>query len=138
MSTEPVIVYEEPIADAIRCGDTIYVAGHASYDEDGSVFAPGDLVRQTERTFENMRATLAREGATLADVVKLVNYFAVPLTREVAEAYWDVRKRYFGDDHKLASTGVQVAGLLDEGLVIEMDAIAVIRRASPNVEHDAG
>lgn len=133
MSTAHAEVYEEPIADAIRRGDTIYVAGHASYDEDGSVFAPGDLVRQTERTFENMQATLAREGATLGDVVKLVSYFAVPLTREVAEAYWDVRKRFFGEDHKLASTGVQVAGLLDEGLVVEMDAIAVVgREASPD------
>lgn len=120
---------EEPIAAAIRCGDTIYVAGHAAYNEDGTVFAPGDVVRQSEKTFEALQETLAAEGASLTDIVKLVTYFSVPLDRTVAKQYWDVRRRYFGG-HKPASTGVQVAGLVDAGLVVEMDAIAVIKPTS--------
>lgn len=115
--------YEAPISKVIRIGDIVYVAGHVAHNADGSNYAPGDVVRQAERTFELMQESLASVGAELTDIVKLVSYFTDPLTQEVAEAYWDVRKQFFGD-RKIASTGIRVAGLNDPDWVIEMDAIA--------------
>jgi enamine deaminase RidA (YjgF/YER057c/UK114 family) len=117
---------EAPIAAVVRAGNTLYLAGQVAYDENGEVFAPGDLVRQAERVFDTIREILAREGASMTDIVRLVNYFAVPLSREVAEQYWEVRRRVFGD-HRPASTGVQVVSLIEEGLVIEIEAIAFVR-----------
>lgn len=123
--------YDEPISDyvRVRTGDTIYLAGQVALDEEtGEIVAPGDLAKQAEKIFDNIRAVLARENASLSDVVKLVTYFSIPLDQEVAEEYWEVRKRAFGS-HKPASTGVQVVSLIHPDLVVEVEAIAVVKAA---------
>ncbi|KQV75380.1 hypothetical protein ASC61_10405 [Aeromicrobium sp. Root344] len=114
-----------PIAHAVRVGNTIYIAGQLADDENGGPFAPGDLVAQSERIFETMSGILAEHGATLQNVVKLVTYFSVPLSEQLAQEYWSVRRRYFGS-HRPASTGVQVVSLIEPGYVIEIEGIAFL------------
>lgn len=118
-------VQEAPIAEVLRVGNTIYIAGQVAMLPNGDAHAPGDHIRQAEKIFEIMAELLAEEGASLQNVVKLTTYFSIPLNRQVSEEHWDVRRRAFGD-HRPTSTGVQVAALFDDDYVIEIDGIAVI------------
>lgn len=117
-----------PIAPVVRVptGETLYLAGQVARDADGEVYAPDDLTKQAERIFQTISEILAREGASLKDVVKLVTYFSIPLNREISEEYWEVRRRFFGD-HRPASTGVQVVSLIEAGMVLEIEATAVVK-----------
>jgi enamine deaminase RidA (YjgF/YER057c/UK114 family) len=121
---------EMPLSQAVRAGNTIYLAGQVSLDRHGKVVGIGDLAAQTRQIFENVRTVLAAAGADLADIVRLTNYFTVDLTAENTRAYWTVRKEYFGD-HRPASTGLQVKGLIYPTLLLEVDVIAVLQGSEP-------
>nr|WP_053000183.1 RidA family protein [Sphingomonas sp. Y57] len=114
-----------PPAPGLIVNQTIYLSGQCAFDPQGHVVAPYDMVAQADRCFSNIQHILARAGASMADIVKLTTYFTEPLSRELAEQYWDVRRRYFGD-YRPASTGVQVASLILPELVIEIEAIACL------------
>lgn len=107
---------------AIKVGNIIYVAGQPGLDENSQPVAPGDIVAQTERAYENLKRVLEEAGASLTDIVKMDIYVtdinAFGKTREV-------RRRYFGS-HYPASTAVQVDKLIPEGSMVEISAIAVV------------
>jgi enamine deaminase RidA (YjgF/YER057c/UK114 family) len=60
----------------VRFGDRshIYLSGTASIDEKGVVLHLGDIVAQTRRTIENIKALFATQGASLADLAYLLVY----------------------------------------------------------------
>jgi 2-iminobutanoate/2-iminopropanoate deaminase len=114
-----------PLSQVVRVGDTLYLAGQVSLDEAGKVVGVNDLEEQSRQVFRNMQRVLAAAGAKLTDVVRLTTYFSMSLTLDATNRYWKVRREFFGN-HKPASTGLQVAGLLYPSLLLEVDAIAVI------------
>jgi enamine deaminase RidA (YjgF/YER057c/UK114 family) len=80
----------------VRFGDRshIYLSGTASIDENGVVLHLGDIVAQTHRAIENIKALFATQGATLADLAYLLVYMRdikaaeaiqAELRKEVAE-----------------------------------------------------
>ena len=52
----------------------IYISGTASIDNQGRVVHPGDIVRQTERMWENVGALLAEGGMTFGDMAHIIVY----------------------------------------------------------------
>src|SRR5688572_10475461 len=106
-------------------GKTIHISGQAANDAAGQVIGKGDLKRQTEQTFENLRLALAAAGATWNDVVAtrlyVVNFKSdqLPIIREV-------RGRYVNPDHPPASTLVGVQALAHPDWLIEIEATAVV------------
>lgn len=115
----------EPIShysNGVRAGDTIYVSGQVALDAHGHLVAPGDVVGQTRQTLENIRAVLAAAGATLDDVVKVTVYLKNVDDRPKVN---EVRKAHFGANRP-ASTLVEVSRLAIEGLLVEIEAIAVL------------
>ena len=52
----------------------LLISGTASIDEKGETVHVGDLRSQTRRTFENITALLAAEGATWHDIVRTSCY----------------------------------------------------------------
>ena len=50
-------------------GKTIHISGQVAVNERGEVVGRGDLKRQTEQAFENLRLALAAAGATWNDVI---------------------------------------------------------------------
>jgi enamine deaminase RidA (YjgF/YER057c/UK114 family) len=60
----------------VRFGDRshLYISGTASIDNKGEVKFPGDVVRQTRRTLENLRALLEAQHATIRDMAYLIVY----------------------------------------------------------------
>jgi 2-iminobutanoate/2-iminopropanoate deaminase len=116
----------EPIShysDAVRAGDTIYVSGQASVDADGNLVGAGDVVAQARQVLENMKTVLAAAGATLDDVVKVTVYLA---NRDDRPKVNEVRKEYF-KANRPASTLIEISRFAIEGMLIEIEAVAVAR-----------
>ncbi len=116
----------EPIShysDAVRAGDTIYVSGQGAIDEKGNLVGRGDVVAQTRKVLDNLRLALAAAGGTLDDVTKVTVYLANVDDRPKVN---EVRKEYF-KDNKPASTLIEISRFAIEGMLIEIEAIAVVR-----------
>jgi 2-iminobutanoate/2-iminopropanoate deaminase len=100
-------------------GRWIQVAGQVGMDADGKV--EGDLAAQTHSTLDNIEQILAKVGADLGDVVKIVVYLT---SLDDYASFSAVRAERFGDVLP-ASAAVQVAGLL-LGAEIEIEALAFV------------
>jgi 2-iminobutanoate/2-iminopropanoate deaminase len=116
----------EPIShytDAVVAGKTIYVSGCGASDENGKLIGRGDVAAQTRKTLDNMKIALAAAGGTLDDVVKVTVYLADVNDRQKVN---EVRKEYF-KDNKPASTLIEISKFALDGMLIEIEAIAVTR-----------
>jgi len=107
-------------------GKTIHISGQTAVDASGQVVGIGDLKRQTEQTFENLRLALAAAGATWADVVA-TRLYVVNLKSEHVPIIREVRSRYVSPEHPPASTLVGVQALVGPDWLIEIEATAVIQ-----------
>jgi len=61
----------EPYSHAVRCGDTLYIAGQVAFDESNEVVGVGDPRAQAKRVWHNIRLSVEAAGGTLAYVVKI-------------------------------------------------------------------
>ncbi len=104
---------------------TVYVAGQIAMDKDGTVVGAGDLRAQTTQVLENVKAALAAAGATFADVVKQ-NTYIVNLKADDLPILREVRSQYFTSENPPASTLVGVTALAFEGLLVEVEVVAVL------------
>ncbi len=103
----------------------LMISGTASIDENGLTVHEGDFRAQTLRTYENITALLAAEGATWKDIVRTTCYLR-DIERDYA-AFNQIRTQFFkeqGLDPLPASTGIQ-AILCRPDLLIEMEAMAI-------------
>ncbi len=100
----------------------VFVAGHGPLDDDGGMVGAGDFDAQTRQVFRNLQTTLEAAGATFADVVKVTVYLT-DIT--MLGRYGRIKREFMGDVHP-TSTGLGVAGLGLPGMMIEIDAIAVL------------
>lgn len=110
----------------IETGDTalLFISGQVAVDLDGNLVGPGDVAAQTDQVYKNLAAILAAHGATFADVVKMNTYLVNIADRPASGA---VRGRYIGDPYP-ASTLVAVAALAQPEYLIEVEAVAAVRR----------
>lgn len=105
----------------------LLISGTASIDEHGATVHVGDLRAQCRRTFQNITALLASEGATWKDVVRTTCYLR-DIDRDYA-AFNEERTAFYKEqrlDPLPASTGIQ-AKLCRPELLVEIEAIALFR-----------
>ena len=70
-------LYEEHgYSAAIRTGDLLFVSGQVGSRPDGS--PEPDFEAQVRRAFDNLKATLAAAGCTLADLVDVTTFHTDP------------------------------------------------------------
>jgi 2-iminobutanoate/2-iminopropanoate deaminase len=120
--TAPMGTYSQAVR--VETGDAvwIHVSGQIAIDLEGNLVGPGDVRAQTRQVFENLKAILAANGATFADVVKIGTY----LTRlEDLAGMRKVRSEYLTAEPP-ASTAVQVVALVVPDALIEIDLVAVV------------
>ncbi len=110
---------------ATRGGKQVFVSGQVPLDAEGNLVGKGDLKAQAEMVFGNLRVALAAAGATPQDVVKLNTYVVGYKPSDLA-ILREVRSAAFGDTALAASTLVGVQALAREGLLVEVEAIAVV------------
>jgi enamine deaminase RidA (YjgF/YER057c/UK114 family) len=107
---------------AVRVGDTVHVAGTTATDDDGNLVGAGDPYRQTERALANVERALTEAGASLSDVVRTRLYVTdVDRWEAVGEAHAEVL-----GDVRPATTMVEVARLVDDAMLVEVEATAVV------------
>jgi reactive intermediate/imine deaminase len=110
-----------PYSQAVRAGDTVYLAGQIPLIAETMTLESGDMRAQIQRVFENLGAVAKASGGSLQDVVKL-NVFLIDL------AYFplvnEVMAQYFREPYP-ARAAVGVAAL-PNGAAVEMDAILVL------------
>lgn len=105
-------------------GTTIYVAGQIALDANGKI-AGDDIASQARQVFLNLRAALTASGANFSDVVKMTTY-VVGLDDAKLAAIREVRKGFLPTAGPPASTLVGVSRLAMDGLLIEVEVVAVI------------
>jgi isochorismate pyruvate lyase len=107
---------------AIRVGSHIYVTGTAPVSDEGGVHAPGDGYAQAVRCLEIIRNALLDLGARMSDVVR-TRMFVTDISRW--EEYGRAHREFF-EGYPPATTLVEVKGLIDPEMLIEIDADAVV------------
>lgn len=111
-----------PLAQAKQLGNTIYVSGQVAFDANGNLVGEGDMKAQTRQVFDNIKAVLAAAGAGLEDIIKINTYIT---DQSKFRDMLEVRSEIFAENPP-ASTAVVVAGLAFPGLLIEVEAMAVL------------
>ena len=109
----------------------LLISGTASIDDKGNTVHVGDLRKQLRRTFDNITALLASEGATWHDIVRTTCYLR-DIERDY-QAFNEERAAFYKEqqlDPLPASTGIQ-AILCRPDLLVEIEAIAMFRREHP-------
>jgi enamine deaminase RidA (YjgF/YER057c/UK114 family) len=107
-------------------GRTVYIAGQVAFDSAGQLVGGGDFRAQAEQVFRNIGRALGSVGGSLKDIAKTTTYITdlkqVPLLREV-------RMKHLDPAHPPANTLLVVSSLARPDLLIEIEAVAVLRNA---------
>lgn len=112
---EDIVNYSRAVVD----GEWVWVSGTTGFDyAEGSVSE--DVAEQTEQTFRNIAAALAKAGSSLAETVRVVVYI---VGAENFERVYPVVGRHF-KGIKPANTTVIVAALVDPRLKVEIEVTA--------------
>ena len=107
---------------AVRIGNIIEVAGTTAVDTEGQVVGAGDISKQTDYIFNKIRNALNDAGSKMSDVIRTRMYLT-----DIND--WETVARVHGNifgDIKPVSTLVEVSGLIDEELLIEIEVSAVV------------
>lgn len=111
-----------PYSQATVANGFVFLAGQVALDENNDVAAAGDARQQTIVALERMETILAEVGGSLSDIV--------------TSTVWLTDLRHYSDfnegwaekfgDHRPARAALK-SDLLFEGLVVEVQAVAVLR-----------
>ncbi len=106
-------------------GRTVWIGGQIGWNRD-QIFEVHDLVGQTHQTLANVVAILAEAGGKPEHVVRMTWYVKdkkdyLANLKGIGEAYRAVMGRHFP-----AMTMVQVADLIEDEAMVEIEATAVL------------
>ena len=111
-------------SQAIKAGDTIYLSGQVSHDEQGAFVGVGDMEAQMRQAYANVQKLLAEYGATMDNVVDEVLF--VTDMKDAFEAATKCRKEIFSGRPVVASTIVEIKKLAFSELLIEIKCVAKV------------
>jgi enamine deaminase RidA (YjgF/YER057c/UK114 family) len=109
-----------PVSDCIRAGKQVWLVAVAEDPATGEI-VHGDIGVQTRRTLDNLKRAITAAGGSMKDIVQV----QVFLTDKADSAGMNaVYREYFTEPYPVRAT--VIAGLLAEGLKVEMLATAVL------------
>ncbi|MEE8608387.1 MAG: Rid family hydrolase [Nitrospiraceae bacterium] len=109
-------------SQAVKVGDTIYLAGQVSHDDKGNVLGEGNMEVQMRAAYANIGKVLAQYGATMDNVVDEM-LFVTDMDAAFA-ARIKMKQEVFSGSPVLGSTIVQIQRLAFPQLMIEIRCIA--------------
>ena len=107
-------------------GRWIFLAGVGAEDENGKggdILHKGDFMAQCHYAYDKIKRALAKNGATLADVVKMVTYMT---DVRYQPDYGKCRLEEFGNNPLPAHTLLTISQLAWPGMMVEIDVTAVV------------
>lgn len=105
----------------LRFGDRAHViiSGTASIDNKGHVVYPGNIIKQTQRMWENVEALLKEGGASFDNVMQIVVYL-----RDIAD--YNTVKQMFDQKFPHIPAVFTLAPVCRPTWLVEMECVAVI------------
>lgn len=99
----------------------VFISGTASINNKGEVMHVGDVVKQTQRMWENVETLLAEGETSFEDVMQIVVYL-----RDTAD--YEVVRDMFAERYPNIPTVIALAPVCRPTWLIEMECIAVKKR----------
>jgi len=106
-------------------GKLVFVAGQVAFDPELKLVGGSDLGAQAQQALANLTVALEAAGASPSDVTML-RTFIVDYKPEYAGLIAPHMKAFLGGAPPPASTLLGVQSLAAPGLLIEIDAVAVV------------
>ena len=112
------------LSSAVKVGDIVFLSGALGTKPGGGGLADSTIAGQTRQALENIKASAALAGVTMADIAKCTVFLA-----DVAnfQAMNGVYREFFATEPP-ARTTVAVAGLVVPGALIEIECMAAARK----------
>jgi enamine deaminase RidA (YjgF/YER057c/UK114 family) len=107
---------------AVRVGNIVEVAGTTAVDERGEVIGGNDPYVQTKYILQKIEKALSEAGASLNDVTR-TRMFVTDISKweEIGRAHGE-----FFREIKPAASMIEVKGLINPGLLVEIEVTAII------------
>jgi len=109
-------------SQAVKVGDTIYVSGQVSHDDEGKIVGRGDMEAQMRQAYANIQKMLEQYGATMDNVIDEVLFVRDMNTAFTAAV--KCRQEVFSGQPVVASTIVQIQRLAFSDLMLEIKCVA--------------
>jgi 2-iminobutanoate/2-iminopropanoate deaminase len=109
-------------SQAVKVGDTIYVSGQVSHDDEGKIVGRGDMEAQMRQAYANIQKMLEQYGTTMDNVIDEVLFVTDMNTAFTAAV--KCRQEVFSGQPVVASTIVQIQRLAFPDLMIEIKCVA--------------
>ncbi len=109
-------------------GKIVYIAGQAALDKSGNLVGKDDFRAQVQQVFENLRAAVEASGGDFNSIIKLNYYCAASVDPSQLPVVREVRDKHVNTANPPTSTFVFVQRLVRPEWLIEVDAVAVVKK----------
>ena len=109
-------------------GKVVYIAGQVALDKSGNLVGKDDFQAQVQQVFENLKIAVEAAGGDFKNVIKLNYYCAESVDPSLISAVRTVRDKYVDTSNPPTSTFVVVKRLVRPEWLIEVDAVAVVKK----------
>lgn len=111
-------------AQAVKVGDTIYLSGQVSLDEESNVVGIGDMEAQIRQAYSNIKKVLKQYNASIENVVDEVIF--VTDMKAFSEEVTKCRREMYSGNPVVASTVIEISRLGYPELMVEIKCIAKV------------
>jgi enamine deaminase RidA (YjgF/YER057c/UK114 family) len=120
------VTFERATAVSYADRRHVFVSGTASIDDTGRILHEGDVLKQLDRTHENIAALLAKAGANTGDLAVILAYLRDPADGAVIE-------QALGERFGAVPAVLVHAPVCRPGWLIEIEGLAIVPCSRPEL-----